>query len=125
MLYCERRLLLKSLALRDCRRHTNRQSVPGRAAVPASARHCHRTAVLGQRPGVLYPPARRLPLGRRRGGLRTQGSVGPNLNVLQPTSARVRVAVSQGVGAMPSFGAQLSAHEIEALAAYVAEATAP
>ena len=55
----------------------------------------------------------------------TEGPVGPNLDVLQPTAARVRAAVSQGVGAMPSFGAQLSQHEIDALAAYVAETTAP
>lgn len=54
----------------------------------------------------------------------TQGSVGPNLNALKPTADRVNKAVAQGVGAMPAFGAQLSQQEIEALAAYVAEASA-
>jgi mono/diheme cytochrome c family protein len=53
----------------------------------------------------------------------SQGAVGPNLNVLKPTEAQVAQAVSQGVGVMPSFGAQLSKEEIAALAAYVAETT--
>jgi DMSO/TMAO reductase YedYZ molybdopterin-dependent catalytic subunit/cytochrome c553 len=53
----------------------------------------------------------------------SQGAVGPNLNVLKPTEAQVAQAVSQGVGIMPSFGAQLSSDEIAALAAYVAETT--
>lgn len=51
------------------------------------------------------------------------GRVGPNLDVLRPDEARVRLAVGQGVGAMPAFGAQLSEVEIDALAAYIAEVT--
>ncbi|NDH40044.1 MAG: cytochrome c, partial [Gammaproteobacteria bacterium] len=47
----------------------------------------------------------------------------PNLNALAPSFAQVQSAVSQGVGAMPAYGAQLSQSEIEALAAYVVEAT--
>jgi mono/diheme cytochrome c family protein len=56
-------------------------------------------------------------------GAGSQGAVGPNLNVLKPTEAQVAQAISQGVGIMPSFGAQLSSDEIAALAAYVAETT--
>ena len=52
-----------------------------------------------------------------------RGVVGPNLNQLSPTLAQVESAVAQGVGAMPAYGAQLSQREIEALAAYVVEAT--
>ncbi len=52
-----------------------------------------------------------------------RGVVGPNLNALGPSLAQVQSAVSQGVGAMPAYGAQLSQSEIEALAAYVVEAT--
>jgi mono/diheme cytochrome c family protein len=37
--------------------------------------------------------------------------------------AQVRSAVSQGVGAMPAYGGQLTSAEIEALAAYVVEST--
>ena len=52
------------------------------------------------------------------------GAIGPNLNALKPTSDQVFAAVSQGVGAMPAYGAQLSQTELRALAAYVAEAAA-
>ncbi|KAA9134153.1 molybdopterin-dependent oxidoreductase [Marinihelvus fidelis] len=51
------------------------------------------------------------------------GVTGPNLDVLKPGADRVRLAVEQGVGAMPAFDALLTETEIEALAAYVAEAT--
>lgn len=51
------------------------------------------------------------------------GVVGPNLNTLKPSLAQVQSAVTQGVGAMPAYGAQLSASDIEALAAYVVEST--
>lgn len=53
----------------------------------------------------------------------TQGAVGPNLNTLQPSLEQVTQAVTHGVGAMPAFGAQLSQQELEALAAYVSEAS--
>lgn len=52
-----------------------------------------------------------------------QGAIGPNLNTLKPSLTQVQSAVTQGVGAMPAYGAQLSAGEIEALAAYVVEST--
>ena len=52
-----------------------------------------------------------------------RGVVGPNLNQLSPSFAQVESAIAQGVGAMPAYGAQLSQSEIEALAAYVVEAT--
>jgi len=54
---------------------------------------------------------------------KAQGVIGPNLNGLSPSFNQVVSAVSQGVGAMPAYGAQLSKQEIEALAAYVVEAT--
>jgi mono/diheme cytochrome c family protein len=54
---------------------------------------------------------------------KAQGVIGPNLNGLSPSFSQVISAVSQGVGAMPAYGAQLSKEEIEALAAYVVEAT--
>jgi DMSO/TMAO reductase YedYZ molybdopterin-dependent catalytic subunit/mono/diheme cytochrome c family protein len=53
----------------------------------------------------------------------TLGAVGPNFNVLKPSEAQVSQAVSNGVGIMPAFGAQLSSDEISALAVYIAEAT--
>jgi len=52
------------------------------------------------------------------------GAVGPNLNTLKPTADQVYAAVSQGIGAMPAYGARLSETERRALAAYVAEASA-
>jgi len=52
------------------------------------------------------------------------GVVGPNLNTLQPNADQVFAAVSQGIGAMPAYGARLSETERRALAAYVAEASA-
>ena len=52
-----------------------------------------------------------------------RGVVGPNLDKLKPGMAQVRSAVSQGVGAMPAYGGQLTSAEIEALAAYVVEST--
>jgi mono/diheme cytochrome c family protein len=51
------------------------------------------------------------------------GVVGPNLNTLKPSLAQVQSAITQGVGAMPAYGAQLSVGDIEALAAYVVEST--
>jgi DMSO/TMAO reductase YedYZ molybdopterin-dependent catalytic subunit/mono/diheme cytochrome c family protein len=53
----------------------------------------------------------------------TQGAVGPNLDTLAPGTARVESAVTNGVGAMPGFGGQLSEAQIKDVATYVAEAT--
>ncbi len=51
----------------------------------------------------------------------TSGRVGPNLDAATPSPALVAERVRNGKGAMPSFGAQLSDRDIDAVAAYVAE----
>lgn len=51
----------------------------------------------------------------------TSGSVGPNLDDLQPDEGTVESIVRSGRGAMPSFEGDLSDAEISAVAAYVAE----
>ena len=51
----------------------------------------------------------------------TSGSVGPNLDDLQPDEGTVEAAVRGGPSAMPSFEGDLSDAEIAAVAAYVAE----
>jgi mono/diheme cytochrome c family protein len=48
------------------------------------------------------------------------GSVGPDLDVLQPLPEQVATIVDTGRGAMPPFGETLDAGEIEDVAAYVA-----
>ena len=53
----------------------------------------------------------------------SEGAVGPVLDELKPDAARVSKALRDGLGAMPSFKASLSAAEIEALAYYVSRAT--
>ena len=50
------------------------------------------------------------------------GTVGPNLDGLQPSAALVRATVRTGRGAMPSFGGKLDDAEIAAVAAYVSSA---
>ena len=52
-----------------------------------------------------------------------EGAVGPVLDELKPSSSRVSKALRDGLGAMPSFQATLTATEIEALAYYVSHAT--
>ncbi|HEU0337370.1 MAG TPA: cytochrome c [Gaiellaceae bacterium] len=47
------------------------------------------------------------------------GSVGPDLDALQPSAAQVAAIVETGRGAMPPFGDTLDAREIEDVAAYV------
>ncbi len=47
------------------------------------------------------------------------GTVGPNLDQKKPPKALVVDRVTNGKGAMPSFKAQLSPAEIQAVAAYV------
>ncbi len=49
------------------------------------------------------------------------GSVGPDLDRLQPDEARVAAIVQEGRGAMPAFEDQLTPEQIDAVAAYVAE----
>jgi sulfite dehydrogenase len=53
------------------------------------------------------------------------GEVGPVLDELRPDRERVAAALRNGVGNMPSYRQSLSDEEIEALAAFVAAATAP
>jgi mono/diheme cytochrome c family protein len=48
------------------------------------------------------------------------GSVGPNLDSLQPSAARVRSQVEHGGGVMPSFKDKLTAAQINAVANFVA-----
>jgi hypothetical protein len=47
------------------------------------------------------------------------GSVGPNLDQLQPSASDVESIVKSGGGAMPSFSGKLSDAEIAAVATYV------
>ncbi|MEM6943036.1 MAG: c-type cytochrome [Pseudomonadota bacterium] len=50
----------------------------------------------------------------------SDGDIGPNLDLMKPDKARVRIAVYDGVGVMPAFGEFLSEAEIDAVADYVA-----
>lgn len=52
----------------------------------------------------------------------SSGVVGPNLNDLAPNAERVTQAVTNGVGAMPSYKDILSPEQIRDLATYVSEA---
>jgi mono/diheme cytochrome c family protein len=47
------------------------------------------------------------------------GTVGPNLDQLQPSAALVTKQVNNGGGVMPSFKGKLSAAQIKAVADYV------
>lgn len=49
------------------------------------------------------------------------GAVGPNLDQVKPTEARVNEVVTNGLNAMPAFSGQLSAKQIDDLSKYVAE----
>jgi mono/diheme cytochrome c family protein len=51
------------------------------------------------------------------------GTVGPNLDQLEPTKSVVMRQVTNGGGGMPTFGGRLSKAEIAAIAAYVAAAS--
>ena len=52
----------------------------------------------------------------------TSGQVGPNLDDVQPEKADAQEQVENGGGGMPAFEGQLSDAQIEAVAAYVADA---
>src|SRR5437588_1919878 len=54
----------------------------------------------------------------------THGTVGPNLDQLQPTFAVVARQVRYGGGGMPPFAGKLSRDQIQLLAAYVSGSTA-
>jgi mono/diheme cytochrome c family protein len=49
------------------------------------------------------------------------GQIGPNLDETRPGFEQVRSKVEQGGGGMPAFGSQLSAQQIQDVAAFVAE----
>ena len=51
------------------------------------------------------------------------GTVGPNLDVAQPTYRRATARVTNGKNAMPSFKSQLTTQQIADVAAYVVKAT--
>jgi mono/diheme cytochrome c family protein len=53
----------------------------------------------------------------------TSGNVGPSLDESQPSNELVVDRVTNGQGAMPAFGDQLSEEEIQNVAAYVVQAT--
>ena len=51
---------------------------------------------------------------------RATGNVGPNLDQLKPSKARVASQVETGGAIMPSFKGRLSPAQIQAVAGYVA-----
>jgi sulfite dehydrogenase len=53
----------------------------------------------------------------------SHGTIGPNLDQLKPAEAVVQRQVENGGGAMPAFKGQLSAKQIQDVAAYVSTAT--
>ena len=52
----------------------------------------------------------------------TTGQVGPNLDQVSLTQSQVAAQISQGGGGMPAFAGQLNQSDINALAAFVAQA---
>lgn len=54
----------------------------------------------------------------------TTGTLGANLQELQPDAARVAQAVRNGVGVMPPYAGKLTEEQIKAVAEYVARAAA-
>lgn len=50
------------------------------------------------------------------------GTIGPSLDDLRPDKARVLEAVRKGLGVMPPFADKLTPEQIEAVAAFVAQA---
>jgi len=51
----------------------------------------------------------------------SSGVVGPNLNLIKPNVKTVIMAVTNGIGVMPSYDGILSSSEIKAVAKYVSE----
>ena len=49
----------------------------------------------------------------------TEGKIGTNLDELKPLMQQVVLAVTNGIGVMPSFEGMLSSEEIEAVAYFV------
>lgn len=53
----------------------------------------------------------------------TTGTIGPNLDELQPNADRIRKTMMEGMGAMPSFADGLDEAQREAVIKYVLHAT--
>jgi mono/diheme cytochrome c family protein len=53
----------------------------------------------------------------------SQGAIGPNLDELKPSADRIMKVLKEGMGAMPSFANSLSQEDMEAVTAYVVNAT--
>ena len=53
----------------------------------------------------------------------SQANIGPNLNEIRPDLNRVIIAVTNGIGVMPSFEEILTIDEINSVAHYVYRAT--
>lgn len=53
----------------------------------------------------------------------SSGTIGPNLDEMQPSREQVINAVTGGVGIMPAFNESLSPEQIQAVADYIAEVT--
>ena len=53
----------------------------------------------------------------------SEANIGPNLNEIRPDLNRVIIAVTNGIGVMPSFDGILTADEINSVAHYVYTAT--
>ena len=53
----------------------------------------------------------------------SEANIGPNLNEIRPDLNRVIIAVTNGIGVMPSFDGILTADEINSVAHYVYIAT--
>lgn len=51
-----------------------------------------------------------------------EGTIGPDLDELQPDADRIRKTMMEGMGAMPSF-ADLDDDDVDAIVAYVVHAT--
>ena len=50
---------------------------------------------------------------------KSNGEIGPNLNLIKPDITRIISAVTNGIGVMPPYEGVLSTEEIEAVAHYV------
>ena len=53
----------------------------------------------------------------------SDGEIGPSLDLLKPTEARIISTVMNGIGVMPSFEEILTKEEIEAVAYFVFNST--
>ena len=51
------------------------------------------------------------------------GAIGPDLDELKPDLSRVKKALQEGMGTMPSFSASMSDEDMDAVAQYVVHAT--